>query len=109
MPELTGRKRAGAFIQRRIAHRVVVFIEIAGTGIVAAVAGAVLIAHAPGAQGMKLARGDHLTLQRHRAIEYEFDTFARNFAAFAIDVKTRFLTCCGSAVALPARKFFASR
>ncbi|SAD13778.1 Uncharacterised protein [Enterobacter cloacae] len=48
---------------------------------------------------MKLARGDHLTLQRHRAIEYEFDTFARNFAAFAIDVKNSFsdllrISCC---------------
>lgn len=43
MPELTSRKRAVAFVQRGVAHRVVVFIEIAGSGIVAAIAGAIFI------------------------------------------------------------------
>lgn len=47
--EFAGRQRAVAFIQRRIAYRVVVFVEIAGAGIVTAVAGAVFITNAPGA------------------------------------------------------------
>ena len=66
-PKFAGRQRAVAFVQRRVAHRVVVFIEIAGAGIVAAVAGAIFIPDAPGTQGMKLSRRDHLPLQVHRA------------------------------------------
>ena len=65
--EFAGRQRAVAFVQRRIAYRVVVFVEIAGAGIVAAVAGTIFIPDAPSTQGMKLSRRDHLPLQIHRA------------------------------------------
>lgn len=58
-PKFAGRQRTVAFVQRRIAHRVVVFIEIAGTGIVAAVAGAIFIPDAPCAKGMQLPSWDH--------------------------------------------------
>ena len=49
VPELAGCQRAVADIQRRIVNRIIVFVEVARSGIVAAVTGPVLVPDAPAA------------------------------------------------------------
>lgn len=62
------------------------FVEIARTGIVATVAGAVLITNAPCAQGMKLPRGDHLSLKIHGTGQYKLNGFASKLGRFPVDI-----------------------